>query len=159
AYNNAENVPKLDNKEFGLIYIFLQKLPKEYGHAFTQLPKSRFDSLEEFLSMFYEQANVHYQKSIKAKELSTFFALGAKKAGAKRDDSKAKFTPRVHNIEVDEREEQDFYGENPLIPSKDLAPVQEETVSNTDDLYSNEMADFSKNSMFDQMNTVIPKDI
>ena len=119
AYNNAENVPKLDNKEFGLIYIFLQKLPKEYGHAFTQLPKSRFDSLEEFLTMFYEQANVHYQKSIKAKELSTFFALGAKKAGAKRDDTKAKFAPRVHNVEVDEREEQDFYGENPLIPSKD----------------------------------------
>ncbi len=48
---------------------------------------------------------------------------------------------------------------SPLIPSKDLAPVQEETVSNTDYLYSNEMADFSKNSTFDQMNTVIPKDI
>ena len=128
AYNNAENIPKLDNKEFGLIYIFLQKLPKEYGHAFTQLPKSRFDSLEEFLTMFYEQANVHYLKSIKAKELNTFFSLGAKKAGAKRDDAKAKFVSRVHNIGAEVPEEEDYYGDNPMIPPKEpsAAPNVEE---------------------------------
>ena len=69
--------------------------------------------------MFYDQAHVHYQKSIKAKELNTFFGLGAKKAGAKRDEGKAKFVSRVHNIGIDEREEDDYYGENPMIPAKE----------------------------------------
>ncbi len=40
-----------------------------------------------------------------------------------------------------------------------MPSVQEESVSNVDDLYQNEMADFSKNSKFDQMNTAVPGDI
>ena len=142
AYNNAENIPKMENKEYGLIYIFLQKLPKEYGPAaFTQLSKSKFDNLEEFLRLFYEQAHSHYQKSITAKELTTFFNLGTKRAASKRDESKPRFVSKVNNIGAEDLEEEDYYGGNPMIPPKDARDdaydrrdEDEESVQHTPDL-------------------------
>ena len=95
AFNNAENVPKLDNKKHGLIYIFLQKIPEEYAQpAFTQLPKSRFDSLEEFLKFFYGLAHTIYQKSIEAREVNTFFGMGAKRNAPKRDGANPMIPPK-----------------------------------------------------------------
>ena len=39
--------------------------------------------------------------------------------------------------------------QSPLIPYNNLAPVNEESSSKIEDMYSNEMADFAKNSNFD----------
>ena len=92
AFENSERVPKLENKEFGLIYIFLNALPTEYGKAvFANLPNSRFSSLKKFLHVFFKTARAHYKVSLTSQELSSFLSYKSsshskRSEAAKRED-------------------------------------------------------------------------
>ena len=103
AHENSRNEPKLDNKEGGTIKTFLSKLPKEYAeNAFRNLTTSKFASLYEFLDAFYVQAENHYKRSIKAKELLSFVKpVSRKTSDDKREAPKSKMGQRVHAVEDD----------------------------------------------------------
>jgi len=84
AHENSRNEPKLENKDGGTIKIFLSKLPREYAeNAFRNLSTSKFSSLKDFLDAFYNQAQMHYKMSVKARELTSFTKPVSRKAQAK----------------------------------------------------------------------------
>jgi hypothetical protein len=121
AYRNKKNVPKLENKEGGIIRIFLNKLQTDFAfRVFQQLSKSSFTKLKEFISAFYEEADRLYRISIKAKELISYLPPKGYKSFQKRDDPKSRFVQKVNNIE--EFEELDFDGfEEDLKPRLETA--------------------------------------
>lgn len=106
AYHNETNIPKLENKEGGTIKTFLSALPQEYAaRTFSQLPKSRFDDLNEFLSAFYKLAKQHYVIAVDSKKLNSFIPNASAKSGSsshtvpRRDDYKPRFVPKINNVE------------------------------------------------------------
>ena len=136
AHENSRNEPKLDNKDGGTIKIFLSKLPREYAeNAFRNLSTSRFSSLKDFLDAFYDQAQLHYKMSVRARELASFTKPTSRRAqddsNAKREQSKAKGAQRLNALE--DRE----YLEEPLMENPSESPRDdqeaEETLTGTGD--------------------------
>lgn len=130
AYHNKENVPRLDNKDGGIIKIFLMKLPKEYAdRVFLQLPKSRFDSLEEFLGGFYKVAKVHYKIATKTKVLASYIPSASKKppqqTNPKREDGKSRFASRVNNVKAEYHSDDEYYDGTQAEPPLEAAASEE----------------------------------
>jgi len=77
AYHNKDNIPRLDNKDNGLVKIFLSKIPTEYGNnVLHQLSKTKFDNLTDFFDSFYEYANSHYDIAKESRKLISFLQTG-----------------------------------------------------------------------------------
>lgn len=101
AYHNGDNVPKLENKDGGTIKIFLLQLPSDYAmRSFAQLPKSRFDDLDEFLIAFYKLAKEHYQIAVESKKLNSFLPSNkpVTPSAPRREDNRARFVSKVHQV-------------------------------------------------------------
>ena len=61
SFHNAENIPRIDNKPGGMIKIFLQKIPFDYGEKlFRTFKSTTFSSVGEFIDCFLESAKEHY---------------------------------------------------------------------------------------------------
>jgi hypothetical protein len=130
AYHNKENIPRLDNKDGGIIKIFLSKLPKEYAdRVFLQLPKSRFESLEEFLSEFYKIAKEHYKIATKTKVLASFIPSATKRpfpsSVPRGEDAKPRFVPRVNHVRTEYHSDEDDYYDSPAEPPLEAAASEE----------------------------------
>ena len=127
AYHNDQCVPKLENKDGGTIKIFLTKLPSEYANrVFQQLPKTRFDSLNEFLDHFYTLAAEHHQISILSKKLTSYL-LPTSKGFSSSNSSKRenRFVSKVNRIaEFDEEEE--YYEETVRESYREIPEPQDE---------------------------------
>jgi hypothetical protein len=122
AYKNEVNVPKLDNKKFGLIRTFLAKLPQVYAKAaFNQLPKSKFVDLNEFLDLFCNQAYQHYRDSIVAKRLSTFLSGNSKNAHENVEDSDS--DDSTDSLHIDSSSNVSDNRRLPIRPPPDPPPI------------------------------------
>ena len=102
AYHNAANIPKLENKDKGIIKIFLSKIPCEYGNkVFQQLSKTKFESLDEFMTLFFSVDSEHYDISKESRKLSSY--LPERTTSLAIPDKSSKFTPhRAHQMELEE---------------------------------------------------------
>ena len=74
AANNEDNIPETNNKEGGLIKIFVDKIPFEYGsRTFRALKKNKFNTIYEFLTLFFAHTKKHYETSVKAQNMQQHF--------------------------------------------------------------------------------------
>ena len=74
AANNAVNVPKMENRKSGLIEQFIKKIPFGYGHSvMTVLKDPGFDTLDKFLSTFFEFVDKHLKTAEAAETLIMHF--------------------------------------------------------------------------------------
>jgi hypothetical protein len=74
SHKNKDNIPKCEEKEGGLIRLFIEKIPFEYGkRVLNLLPKAKYIDIYAFLTKFYNQVEEHYRVSVKAKALSECF--------------------------------------------------------------------------------------
>lgn len=73
SFNNSKNIPRLDNKDDGIIRVFISKIPADYGNrVYQQLPSTKFDVLSDFLEAFFAIAQRHFEMSKQAKELYSY---------------------------------------------------------------------------------------
>jgi hypothetical protein len=64
AGNNDENLPPCKNKPGGLIFIFLNKIPFEYGsRVFQIMPDAKYKTIYEFVNKFYQVVEEHFECS------------------------------------------------------------------------------------------------
>jgi hypothetical protein len=60
AFDNLNNLPLCNNKQNGLIKIFLSKIPSEYGiNVFSTFTASSFYTMDQFLDLFYTEVRKH----------------------------------------------------------------------------------------------------
>ena len=60
--NELTNILKCDNKDGGLIKIFIESIPHGIGRRmFINLNTERYNDIDEFLRAFYEQLRVFLQ--------------------------------------------------------------------------------------------------
>ena len=77
--HNTDNVPLCNDKEGGLMKIFTDKIPFEYGtRIMRNLKTKRFDDLESFINAFMEKAKYHMRSAKEAKETMRFFKIEPK---------------------------------------------------------------------------------
>jgi hypothetical protein len=73
AFENGDNVPKIENKDDGSIKIFLDVIPDEYGRTlFKNLDTTKYTSLRRFFKDFFHRAKRHYKISLKTRELNAY---------------------------------------------------------------------------------------
>jgi len=96
AENNAANVPELKNKDGGLLKIFIEKIPFEYGtRVFQIINGTKFEDIYKFLSKFYGVVEEHHGYHLGAVQVRQAF-------GGTAYESK-KIEHKVHALEnVDE---------------------------------------------------------
>lgn len=71
---NSKNIPPCNNKEGGLIKIFIDKIPFEYGvQMLRNMRNTKFDTLEEFIDDFMIVAEKHCLQSRESRETMRFF--------------------------------------------------------------------------------------
>lgn len=70
-------IPACDNKEYGLIKLFVNKIPHEYGKnimfAITRI-KPKFDNIDEFFKEFFKIIEEHRETSMRNKNFQIFFS-------------------------------------------------------------------------------------
>jgi hypothetical protein len=85
AENNAENIPPCNNKEGGLIKIFVEKIPHDFGKSVLHdYPDRRFRDLYAFLDFFYDVVQALHKSHRSARHLERHFS-GTAVAARKRD--------------------------------------------------------------------------
>ena len=73
AFENKDNVPKIENKDDGSIKIFLDVIPDDYGRTlFKNLDTTKYTSLRRFFKDFFRRARRHYKISLKTQELNAY---------------------------------------------------------------------------------------
>ena len=74
ATDNKRNIPEVNNKDGGLIKIFIDKIPFEYGaRTFKSLKPRKYKDIYEFLKKFFEKAQKHYELSRKTNIMTQHF--------------------------------------------------------------------------------------
>jgi len=94
--NNEKNIPDCKNKDKGLIKIFLNKIPHEYGNrVFLQLDESQFKGkgIYVFLRCFYTIVKKHYDQYLGSVTLNQSFG------GTKFKTKESSYTSKVQGIE------------------------------------------------------------
>ena len=65
-------IPRADNKERGLIKIFIDKIPMGIGRRkFHNLNKEKYNNIDEFISSFYHQLQLLNEISVEINKLSS----------------------------------------------------------------------------------------
>lgn len=83
APNNMENIPDCKNKEGGLIKIFIDKIPYEFGtRTYQTLADTRFNDIYAFLKAFYEKVELNRQRHQGFLDLKQTFAPAFNKKSA-----------------------------------------------------------------------------
>jgi len=73
-HKNRSNVPYCDNKEGGLVRIFVDKIPFEYGQRILKTMRQRsYRDLYEFLGNFFAEVSRHNEDSRLAKSIRDHF--------------------------------------------------------------------------------------
>lgn len=74
SYKNDSNVPGIHNREGGLVRLFVEKIPFQYGKMVMQkINKVSFDSIDEFLDAFRKEVDKTYQHSKAHVEFTNLF--------------------------------------------------------------------------------------
>ena len=61
ASDNEYNIPECNNEEGGIVRIFTEKIPFNYGqNVIYSFSKKKFDNIYEFLKNFYKVVEAHY---------------------------------------------------------------------------------------------------
>jgi hypothetical protein len=61
----SEYIPRADNKDGGLIKIFIDKIPMGIGRRmYHNLNKEKFTYMDEFIKAFYSQLQVLHEVSV-----------------------------------------------------------------------------------------------
>jgi hypothetical protein len=104
ATDNAQNVPKCNQKDGGLIKIFLAKIPFGYGtRKMSEFSDRRFTELDDFISAFAKAVERDYSQSLKAVAVNNNF--DSQKPNIVINRSHPIPVKRVYNIEhLDEEE-------------------------------------------------------
>lgn len=102
AENNDPNIPELKNKDGGLLKIFIDKIPYEYGvRVFQVIGGKKFESIYKFLSSFYKIVEEHHGYYLGAVKLRQSF-------GGTAYETK-KIEHKVHAIETLEEDNEQEY--------------------------------------------------
>ncbi len=150
AHENKINIPRCDNKEGGLISIFIGKIPVSYGKLVVQqLSNSKFDNVDSFLSAFYDMAEEHFKISIDSRKLNSFLPQV-------EFESKLKPSHRVHNIRgfEDVPDEADAFQRTPTVEVIHTDDV-DETSSNEE----GSLAEHFIDSHIDSKNTAVSQSL
>ena len=68
----SEYIPRADNKDGGLIKIFIDKIPMGIGRRmYHNLNKEKFTDMDEFIKAFYSQLQVLHEVSVEVTKLSS----------------------------------------------------------------------------------------
>jgi hypothetical protein len=72
--NSISNIPKCDNKDGGLIKIFVDRIPHGIDRrVFISLNAERYADIDEFLKSFFEQLRGFYKIAVEARQLNNVF--------------------------------------------------------------------------------------
>ena len=68
----SEYIPRADNKDGGLIKIFIDKIPMGIGRRmYHNLNKEKFTYMDDFIKAFYSQLQVLHEVSVEVTKLSS----------------------------------------------------------------------------------------
>lgn len=71
---NKDNIPDLKNKDGGLLKVFLDKIPFDYGQRlFKSFKNDKFHSIQMFLDYFYSEVENDYKRYKLVKETNSHF--------------------------------------------------------------------------------------
>ena len=71
---NEDNVPEISNRRNGIIKLFLDKIPEDFGQRlYTKIGVKNFESFQEFIQCFTDQVREVYRVFTKDKEASMLF--------------------------------------------------------------------------------------
>lgn len=74
AIDNEVNIPAVNNKPFGLLKLFVDKIPFSYGHrVLSLLPSNRYDNVYEFQKDFMSVVSSHNEVTAKAQSMQECF--------------------------------------------------------------------------------------
>ena len=74
SQKNENNVPEISNRKNGVIKLFLDKIPEEFGQRlFTKIGIANFRSFQEFMQHFTDEVRQVYRIFMKDKEASMLF--------------------------------------------------------------------------------------
>jgi hypothetical protein len=91
AHANEDNIPSCDMKEGGLVRIFIDKIPFEYGsRVMKTIKRSSFEDFRSFLTVFYAEVRKHSSESRQARGITQHFGGTAYTAARQNSNSHAK---------------------------------------------------------------------
>lgn len=95
AADNTSNIPRCENKNGGLIKVFLDKIPFEYGHTLhSTLAPAKYRDILAYLDAFFEAAESDHKRSLRSAQLQSHFKLPSSPADAwKRSAKPLSVTP------------------------------------------------------------------
>lgn len=122
SYRNKDNIPPINNKEGGLIKLFLDKITFDYGKlTFRALRDTKFKSFQKFLKAFYKEVENDYSRYLATREGNAHFGgtayVAAKKSSSSNStplyrprvtpqpSSTKRYNTRLHHTSMDERVE------------------------------------------------------
>ena len=74
SFHNENNIPLVENKDGGLIKVFLDKIKFDYGkNLFKLFPKKKFKSIDDFLNTFYLEVEQDFKRYKRARETNSHF--------------------------------------------------------------------------------------
>ena len=105
--NNKDHIPECTYKDGGLIKIFLDKIPFEYGgKVYQSLKIKKFKNIYKFIKIFYDLVQDHYETSKKFVIMAQYF--GGTEYAAKAFNKSNKDNPRssyhkgIHAIDLED---------------------------------------------------------
>ena len=86
AEGNRDVIPKINNKPYGILKLFLDKIPFGFGQrAFQKLTESRFSTFASFLEKFEVEVEQIFTLSIRNREANLLFDRLLEKPATKND--------------------------------------------------------------------------
>jgi hypothetical protein len=121
ASKNAENVPPCNNKQGGLIEVWLSQIPQPYGQKVYQAllrDNQKFDVFDNFIEQYFKIVHSHYKESVRiatfafcfSEKPNTDSAFGKSRDMYNRNKSSTTAKPFALNAIEDIQEEESAGG-------------------------------------------------
>ncbi len=126
--DNEVNIPPITNKEGGLIKVYLDSIPFNYGHrVYETMKETKFKDMYVFLKKFYKIVQQHFEYFENAKQMNQHFGGTQMETPTSNSLRKAKpvFRQRFQNVEsaVEDTEAfTEFFPRNEDSSSPDTVP-------------------------------------
>jgi hypothetical protein len=96
-------VPRLDHKPGGILKIFIDSIPCNYGNnVFDDMDKKRRTSIEEFVTDFMEIAREHFKESQQTRSLSDWLSTTSSKRSDPATPKTSAGSQQLRNVEEDQ---------------------------------------------------------
>lgn len=135
--DNAENIPALNAKENGLVKVYIDKIPYEYGQRVWKSFKKNdsFNSWHEFESRFFDVVRDHFEKYEMSRSVSEHFSRAS---SVSSNNSKPSYSSSNSYSNNDKKKK---YSSNSNVRFSSLHNIHEADIEVDDNDESNQFID------------------